>query len=777
MSNALALRRAVRPLALAGALYAALAIGQYQASLRCADGCFVEHATLYGRLASFARNDTRLNAWILAWVQHSLLSDPSALFDANSFHPALGTLTGSEHMLGIAIPMLPARAFTASAVTLHQLALAVSAWLLGVSTFAFARWLVRPAWIAIAAGAAAMAMPWRAMEQMHVQLLAAHWIPLLWVLALRLLSGESRRGEAWVFAVILGLQLLSSYYVAYLATISLGVLALAAASQRAVRGTGALRLAVAALPAYTLTAAVSLPYLVREQRGEIRAVAEAAWQHPEVGTAFLVAAGRALAPHLPTHPLGGSALAPGYGIPATLAVLALVGLAALLVPAAAHAGDLPRRRRQRVACLSLAAVALACFVLMLGNALRAGDRSIVLPGGWLAQILPGFANLRAPLRWSIPIALAAPLIASVGLARIGQLARARLGPRVGTAAVALPALVLLALDLRPRSFGAEAAWPDPERSRAAYAALAALPPGPVLEAPWGADAKLLIVTESLSQLASTLHWRPILNGFTAYPPRSYPLLLRVARGIPGEAALAELARLSGLRWILLHRDLLTIEAQREWGQAELRGRLRRAWTDGRTTILELPARPDTGALADAVARPAPERTLLGLSRAPLDLEAPAGRLHVAGDRESPRAGGTALALELAIENASARDWPGFDPLPDGLVFLRYAFADAAGSFVSGGMAPLDVDVPAGRLVHVATSVVAPARAGRFRLCLDLVQRTGPEPRSLPIPPVELELAVASSAPPLQGEAAGLAHYATWLAGASEVASYPCAARR
>jgi hypothetical protein len=136
-----------------------------------------------------------------------------------------------------------------------------------------------------------------------------------------------------------------------------------------------------------------------------------------------------------------------------------------------------------------------------------------------------------------------------------------------------------------------------------------------------------------------------------------------------------------------------------------------------------------------------------------------------------------FALDLAIENASARDWPGFDPAPEGLVVLRYAFADASGSLVSGDVAPLDVDVPAGRAVRAAPLVAPPPRMGRFRLCLDLVQRAGRELRTLPIAPVELEVEVSGAAPPPQGDFARLAHYAAWLAGASEVSSYPCAARR
>ena len=771
--------RAVRSLAVAAALYAVFALWPFAASLGCADECFIDHAALYGDFALLARNDTRLNAWILAWVQHSLLTAPGTLFDANSFHPARGTLAGSEHLIGLALQLLPARAFTASAVVLHQLALALSAWLLGLSTFALVRWLVRPAWIAFAAGAVAIAMPWRQLELMHVQMLSAHWIPLLWLLALRGLTGEARRVEAWIFAAILALQLLSSYYVAYLATISLGVLAIAAAAQRAVRLRGALRLAGAALPAYLLLGAISLPYLARAQRGEIPTIAAAAWERPEVGSLLLEATWQTLVPRGLSPAWQDGVFVPSFAIPATLVALSVVGMALLLGSDARRKEAPALLRRQRVVCVSLLCVSLFCFTLMLGNRLHFDARSIELPAGWLARILPGFASLRSPVRWAIPIALAAPVLAGVGLALVCERACARFGPRTGLASVALPVLALLAFELRPGSLGAEPVWAAPERSRAASAALAALPPGPALELPWEAAGWSLLTSESSIQLASTRHWRPILNGFTAYPPASYDLLSRLARGLPSAATLADLARFTGLRWVVLDHEQLTPDARRAWEAAEAEGRLRRAWSDGWTTILELPETPERGALAAAVAAPSPERTLLGVSRAALGAEALAGRLRVTGEvGPASRLGNVRhIPLDLEIENASARDWPGLDPQPEGLVALRYAFADADGAFVSGGVAPLDVDVPAGRSVRVRPIVAAPRAGGRFRLCLDLVQRSGGELRGLPIDPVERTIELADLPPPAPGGASRLTSFATLIAIPSEVTSDRCAARR
>ena len=41
--------------------------------------------------------------------------------------------------------------------------------------------------------------------------------------------------------------------------------------------------------------------------------------------------------------------------------------------------------------------------------------TLLLPGHWAAQFVPGFENLRNPLRWTILIGLAFPVLAGVGI--------------------------------------------------------------------------------------------------------------------------------------------------------------------------------------------------------------------------------------------------------------------------------------------------------------------------------------------------------------------------
>ncbi|MBU6283546.1 hypothetical protein KGQ64_15005, partial [bacterium] len=90
-----------------------------------------------GDVPAMALADRNLNVWILGWVAHALVTDPSRLFDGNILHPARDTIAGSENMLAhvpFTVPVL--------------LATGNSAWVLKIMMFesivltAFAAWLV-----------------------------------------------------------------------------------------------------------------------------------------------------------------------------------------------------------------------------------------------------------------------------------------------------------------------------------------------------------------------------------------------------------------------------------------------------------------------------------------------------------------------------------------------------------------------------------------------------------------------------------------------------------
>ena len=98
---------------------------------------------------------------------------------------------------------------------------------------------------------------------------------------------------------------------------------------------------------------------------------------------------------------------------------------------------------------------------------------------------------------------------------------------------------------------------------------------------------------------------------------------------------------------------------------------------------------------------------------------------------------------LHVTNLGTRTWPGLDPNPEGLVRLRYAFIAPDGSTLLQETSALAADVEPGEAT-LSVPVFPPARAGRYRLHADLVQRQDGEDRPLPLPAIELAVEVRAA---------------------------------
>jgi hypothetical protein len=379
-------------------------------------------------------------------------------------------------------------------------------------------------------------------------------------------------------------------------------------------------------------------------------------------------------------------------------------------------------------------------VLALGRRLELGDASIPLPGSLAAALVPGFENLRNPLRFAIVIGVAAPVLAGMGFAQLESLARTR----AARGAVAAGLLLLLALNLVTPPLPARDAWQDGD-ARAAYRALAELPPGPVVELPWPLQTEHDAIHAGRYVLGSTLHWQPLLNGHSGYLPRSYPLLRQLAQGLPSAEALARLTELVDVRWILVHASALGPGTRNAWAEAVGEGRLRAVFADAAASLFEVSDWGSGGRHVAALAEPsASAETLSGIARSPLSASDARGRLdfevsgpfHFAGRRRLPR------DVVLHLENESRRAWPGLDPHPEGLVRLRYTFVGEDGAEIVKESSALAADVPPGPIT-LRVPVVPPARAGRYRLRAELVQHIDGEDRVLPIEPAERSVHVCA----------------------------------
>jgi hypothetical protein len=122
--------------------------------------------------------DPLLNAWILAWDGHALLTDPAHLFDANIFFPLKDTLAYSEHLLGTALPMLPILLISGEPVLAYNVAFLTSFMLSGFGLYLLALRYTGNRLAAFLAGLAFAFAPYRLSLMAHLSLLTVQWLPL-----------------------------------------------------------------------------------------------------------------------------------------------------------------------------------------------------------------------------------------------------------------------------------------------------------------------------------------------------------------------------------------------------------------------------------------------------------------------------------------------------------------------------------------------------------------------------------------------------------------------
>jgi hypothetical protein len=180
----------------------------------------------------------------------------------------------------------------------------------------------------------------------------------------------------------------------------------------------------------------------------------------------------------------------------------------------------------------LIAIAGAGVVLSLGPATPAYSL--------LHAAFPPMKGLRDPSRFGYLPLLSIALLAPIGLAAL----RRRAGGRAGALALlAIAAVNVEALAAPMRYVAFEGFSPI-------YARVAEAAPGAVLaEFPFYPAADVYRNAEYV--LASTEHWRPLVNGYSGFTPPGFAQRAEILRRFPDEAAFAELHRL-GVTHVAVH---------------------------------------------------------------------------------------------------------------------------------------------------------------------------------------------------------------------------------
>jgi len=491
--------------------------------------------------------DSRLNAWAVAWVDHAIL-DRAPIFDANIFFPAPNALAYSEHLLGISLFGLPVYALTRNAALTYNLLWLLSYLACALSGYALACRITGDRFASWVGGLMYAFCFYRMLHgHAHLQLLWTCWIPLS-LLGLERWWREpswTRLLQLWVVVL---LQVLTSWYLAVMVLLADGLFAVWLAIRRR-PGPDRWRLmslqmatALGAGGVFVWPIARRYTFLVG-LNGQSPAEAlggSLSWRDlvvPPLNTWL----GQWLSHHSSVAPpwiWGEKTLFLGY------VTLALGGLGLWATWRRTSYDATPQKHDDRtlwlgfMSLLSLAALALAVGPSAEAIAKRSFDWT---PFGLLSAV-PGMSLFRVPARFVQLLTLGLSVLAATGVAWL----HVRLG-RAGRLITALLVPVMLG-EWYLVDFPGGA--PQPERPPAIYRQLAQIPVHALVSLPEYVGGPEWFI-EADYQYYATVHWHPIVNGYSRTEPPGYGRRMALLSTFPSQES-AEALRAMGADYLVLH---------------------------------------------------------------------------------------------------------------------------------------------------------------------------------------------------------------------------------
>jgi hypothetical protein len=437
-----------------------------------------------GRYSRNDNADTQLNEWILAWIAHQLPRAPLHLFEANIFYPAHDALAFSEPLIVPGLMGAPLAWAGASPVLVYNLVLIAGFALTAFATFLLVeRWT--GSWTAGLLAGSAFAFNTHTLTRLaHVQGIHIYGLPLALLAADRLFRDGSTKA-ALALAAALVLAAYTSGYLIVFAVVMIGIVALfhvrswLAQWRRVLPGLvlAGVAAAVALLPVY-------LPYRRAARDQHMVRTLDIVKDYSATPMGYLAAAGR-------IHFFTWSGRFFKDPVDSFFPGVTLIALAAFALAAAGRESPATRRR-----LVMTAAIAIAGAILSLGTATPVY--------GWLFHVFPPMQGLRAAARFGNLFLLGMAVLAGFGAARVRR-------PALAFALIALVNVEAL-------------------RAPFTYQPFSGVPPvyamlrdeaGPVVVAEQPFFPRWAIFQNAPYVLASTAHWRPLMNGYSGYTPDTY----------------------------------------------------------------------------------------------------------------------------------------------------------------------------------------------------------------------------------------------------------------
>jgi len=481
-----------------------------------------------GRLGRTTTMDGLYGIWNVAWVAHAIVTSPATLFDANIFYPHRGTLAYSESNILAGVVAIPAWLVTRNAYAAHNSALLfafASTWL---GTWLLTRRLSGHNGAAAVAAILFAFCPFFYSHSAHIQLLMAGGIPLS-MLALHRLVDSPSPARGLALGIALGGQALACAYYGIFAGLMVGYGVIFFAARRVLWRVPAFWIAVAigAVTASVIVLPFVLPYLdLQRDSGFARSLDDAS-RYSATWQSYLASSALGHRPLLDlARRLGwriGEVLFPG------ILAIVLGGIGVAL----SWRGSPQDNDRETVMLYG------SLGVLAVWGSFGPGAGLYTV----LYRVVPLFNFLRAPSRFGLLLAFVLALFTSLALGRL--LPRAG---RPGFLAVsALAALAIAELNVVP--FPWERALPVSTN----YRVLAAMPRGAVAEFPFYGE-RVAFPLHAQYMVLSTVHWMPLVNGYSDYIPPDFREAASVLDSFPSSDTFVVLQK-HRVRYIGIHWDM------------------------------------------------------------------------------------------------------------------------------------------------------------------------------------------------------------------------------
>lgn len=477
--------------------------------------------------------DSLESVYLVAWNVHQFFRAPARLFDANVLYPHRRALAFTDHRLLPSLVVAPVQWATGNPVLATNVAVGLACLLAAMGARRLAMVLGLPPVAAWAAGALYAFHTYQVNEGPRLNIVAHGFVAFaLAELVLYLRTGEARR--AWRTAGFMLLQGLSANYHLLYGALVLGLVLLGALAARPHLVARRLpRLAAASLVAALLFAPLAVPYLrAAREHGYVRELGPGIGLEHYFSTSPTNLVYGAIGTEVRLQQRGPHFV--GF-LSLALALLALADWARRR-PSEADGGAVPAR----VWVPAAAALALVLIVLSLGPDLTAwGHRLGPGPYRVLYRWVPGFQLVRIPERLGLLAMLFVGLLAGRGLSLL-ETAGAPVGAMLLAALIPLEHLGPLPVTERipvGRRVPQYARWLE---SNPAHA---------IAEVPIHGEG--LVREETEEMYFSAYHFKPVIHGYTAYPPLLSRLLRRVSAQFPAETALQTFARI-GIDTVVVH---------------------------------------------------------------------------------------------------------------------------------------------------------------------------------------------------------------------------------